>query len=97
MFKQVKWQRDKDWTTSSIKLTYETVVPKYSSRLVKIKLDAGTENSDQVIAKISSPEEPYLVVGPGLVEVDQQGCTLVEIFNTGGKLLVMLTMPMAKR
>jgi Retroviral aspartyl protease len=83
MFKQVKWQKDKEWTTSSFKLTKKTVVPEYSSRMVKIKLDAGAENFNQVISEISSPEEPYLVGGPGLVEVDQQGCTLVEIFNTG--------------
>jgi len=31
MFKQVKWQKDNDWTISSIKTTNETVVPEYSS------------------------------------------------------------------
>ena len=81
--KQVSWRNEKSWTVSSIKMTNEVVVPEYSSRLGRIKAESGTENTDQVIAEITSAEAPYMVGGPGLIKIDAAGCSLVEIFNTG--------------
>ena len=81
--KQVSWRDEKSWTVSSIKMTNEVVVPEYSSRLVRIKAESGTENTDQVIAEITNAEAPYMVGGPGLIKIDAAGCSLVEIFNTG--------------
>jgi len=82
-FKQVKWRHEKEWDVSAIKATNETAIPKYSSRLMKIKLEAGAENSEQVIAEIFAQDEPYLLGGPGLIQVDDLGSSLVEVFNTG--------------
>ena len=81
--KQVSWRDEKSWTVSSIKMTNEVIVPEYSSRLVRIKAESGTENTDQVIAEITNAEAPYMVGGPGLIKIDAAGCSLVEIFNTG--------------
>jgi len=81
--KQVNWRNEKSWTVSSIKMTNEVVVPEYSSRLVRIKAEDGTENTDQVIAEIMCAEMPYVVGGPGLIKVDAAGYSLMEIFNTG--------------
>ncbi len=64
-------------------MTNEVVVPEYSSRLVRIKTENGTENTDQAIAEITSAETPYMVGGPGLIKIDAAGCSLVEVFNTG--------------
>ena len=64
-------------------MTNEVVVPEYSSRLVRIKAEDGTENTDQVIAEIMCAEMPYVVGGPGLIKVDAAGYSLMEIFNTG--------------
>jgi hypothetical protein len=50
---------------------------------MEIKLDASAENSEQVIAEIFAQEEPYLVGGPGLIQVDTLGSSLIEVFNTG--------------
>ena len=50
---------------------------------MKIKLEEGAENSEQVIAEIYAQDEPYLVGGPGLIQVDSLGNSLVEVFNTG--------------
>jgi hypothetical protein len=36
-----------------------------------------------VVAEVSSVEEPYLMGGPGLVSIDQTGCSLVEAVNAG--------------
>jgi hypothetical protein len=44
-FKQVKWRHEKEWAVSAIKVTNQTVIPKYSSHLMKVKLDTGAENS----------------------------------------------------
>ncbi len=82
-FKQVNWRHEKEWDVSSFKATNETVIPKYSSRLMKIKLEEGAENSEQVIAEIYAQDEPYLVGGPGLIQVDSLGNSQVEVFNTG--------------
>jgi hypothetical protein len=82
-FKRVKWRNDNCWTVSSIKLTHETIIPEYSSKLIKIKTEIGTESTEQVVAEISCREEPYLVGGPGLIKIDSTGCSLVEVFNTG--------------
>jgi hypothetical protein len=81
--KQVNWRNKKSWTVSSIKMTNEVVVPKYSSRLVRIKAEDGMENTDQVIAEIMCAEMPYIVGGPRLIKVDAAGYSLMEIFNTG--------------
>ncbi len=35
-FNQVKWRHEKEWDVSSIKATNETVIPEYSSRLMKL-------------------------------------------------------------
>ena len=48
-FKQVQWRKDKVWTVSSVKVTHETVIPEYSSKLIKVKTDSGTENTRQVV------------------------------------------------
>jgi hypothetical protein len=89
MFKEVKLQKDKHWTVSSIKIMIQTVVPEYSFWLVKVKLEVEAGHSDQVIAEISSIEEPYLVRGPGLVQVEHQECSLMEVFNTGPEPMVL--------
>ena len=47
-FKQVQWRKDKMWSVSSVKVTHETVIPEYSSKLMKVKTDSGTENTKQV-------------------------------------------------
>ena len=77
------------WNVSSIKVTHETVIPEYSSKLVKVKTDNGTENTNQVIAEISCITEPYLVGGPGLINIDDLGCTLIEVLNTGPEPIVL--------
>ncbi len=74
-FKRVKWRKDNCWTISSIKLTHETIIPEYSSKLIKIKTEVGTESTEQVVAEISCREEPYLVGGPGLIRIDSTGCS----------------------
>ena len=60
-FKQVQWRKDKVWSVSSVKVTHETVIPEYSSKLMKVKTDSGTENTKQVVAEISCVNEPYLI------------------------------------
>ncbi len=52
---------------------------------MRIKLEEGAENSEQVIAEIYAQDKPYLVGGPGLIQVDLLGSSLVEVFNTGPK------------
>jgi hypothetical protein len=74
-FKQVKWRKDNVWSVSSIKMTHETVIPKYLSKLVKVKMDSGTEKTEQVVAEIMCKSEPYLVGGPGLINIDATGCS----------------------
>jgi len=88
-FKQVKWRKDNAWSVSSIKMTHEVVVPEYSSKLVKTKTESGTENTKQVVAEISCESEPYLVGGPGLIELDPSGCSLVKIFNAGPEPVIL--------
>jgi hypothetical protein len=68
-----------------IKTTSETVIPEYSSWLLRIRLDNDANRSDRAIAEISCPDHPYLVGGPGLVTLDGPKDGLVEIFNTGPK------------
>jgi hypothetical protein len=70
-------------------VTHETVIPEYSSKLIKFKTDNGTENTNQVIAEISCITEPYLVGGPGLINIDDLGCTLIEVLNTGPEPIVL--------
>jgi len=81
--KQVNGRNKKSWTVSSIKMMNEVVVPKYSSHLVRVKTEDGTENTDQVIAEIMCAEIPFVVGGPGLITVDAAGYRLMEIFNIG--------------
>jgi hypothetical protein len=50
---------------------------------MKVKLDTGAENSEQVIAEICTLEEPYLVRGLWLIQVDSLGSSLIEVSNTG--------------
>jgi hypothetical protein len=64
-------------------MTHETVIPEYSSKLVKVKTDSGTERTEQVVAEISCIAEPYLVGGPGLINIADNGCSLIEVFNAG--------------
>jgi hypothetical protein len=82
-FKQVKWRKDNAWSVSSVKMTHETVIPEYSLKLVKVKMENGTEKTEQVVAEIMCAAEPYLVRGPGLVNIDASGCSLIEVFNAG--------------
>jgi hypothetical protein len=65
------------------------VIPEYSSRLLQVKGDPGTANTKYAIAEISCPEEAYLAGGPGLVSLDEQGSSLVEVFNTGPELITL--------
>jgi hypothetical protein len=88
-FKQVQWRKNNVWSISSVKMTHETVIPEYSSRLVKVKRDNGTENTEQVVAEISCVTEPYLIGGPGLINIDNHGCTLIEVFNTGPEPILL--------
>jgi hypothetical protein len=81
-FKQVKWRHDDNWTVASLLTMSETVIPKYSSRLLRVKLDNDTEKADCIIVEISCPDLPYLVGGPGIVTFDEQKGGLVEILNT---------------
>ncbi len=82
-YKRVKWRHENEWAVSPIKTSTETVIPEYSSRLLRVKGDPSTANTKNAIAKISCPEEAYLAGGPGLVSLDEQGSSLVEVFNTG--------------
>jgi hypothetical protein len=82
-FKRVKWRKDNCWTISNIKLTHESIIPEYSSKLIKVKTEVGTESTEQVVAEISCKEEPYLMGGPSLIKIDSTGCSLVEVFNAG--------------
>jgi hypothetical protein len=82
-FKKVKWRHDNDWTVVSLQTTSETVIPEYSSLLLKMKLDNNAKEADGIIAEISCPGLPYLVGGPGIVTLDGQKSSLIEIFNTG--------------
>jgi hypothetical protein len=81
-YKRVKWHHEDDWAVSPIKMSTETVIPEYSSRLLRVKGDPGTANTECAITEISCPEEAYLAGGPGLVRLDEQGSSLVEVFNT---------------
>jgi hypothetical protein len=55
---------------------------------MKIKLYAGSEKSKQVIAEIVAQDEPYQVRGPGLIQVESLGSSLVEVFNiTRGQVI----------
>ncbi len=65
------------------------MIPEYSSRLLQVKGDPGTANTKYAIAEISCPEEAYLAGGPGLVSLDEQGSSLVEVFNTGPELITL--------
>ena len=38
-YKRVKWRHENDWAISSIRTATETVIPEYSSRLLRIKGD----------------------------------------------------------
>jgi len=77
------------WSVSSVKVTHETVIPEYSSKLMKVKTDSGTENTKQVVAEISCVNEPYLIGGPGLINIDNHGCTLIEVFNSGPEPILL--------
>jgi hypothetical protein len=88
-FKQVRRRKDKTWSVSSVKVTHETVIPEYSSKLIKVKTDSGTKNTEQVVAEISCTNEPYLIGGPGLINIDNHGCTLIEVFNTGPEPILL--------
>jgi len=88
-FKRVKWKKDNMWAVASIKMTHETVIPEYSSKLVKVKKDNGTERTEQVVAEISCTAEPYLVGGPGLINIDSNGCSLIEVFNAGPEPVIL--------
>jgi hypothetical protein len=82
-FKQVKWRKENLWSDSSIKMTHETIIPEYSSKLIKVRMDEGTEETKQVVAKIMCKAEPYLAGGPGLVNSDADRCSLIDVFNAG--------------
>jgi hypothetical protein len=82
-FKQVKWRHDNDWTVASLCAKSDTVIPEYSSRLLRVKVDDNGKTATSIIAEISCPEWPYLVGGPGLMSLDEQKGGLVEILNTG--------------
>ncbi len=64
-------------------MTHEVTVPEYSTKLIQVLLEPRTEDSSRVVAEVSSIEEPYLMGGPGLVRIDQTGCSLVEVVNAG--------------
>jgi hypothetical protein len=56
---------------------------------VKIKTDNGTERTEQVVAEISCTAEPYLVGGPGLINIDDNGCSLIEVFNAAPEPVIL--------
>jgi hypothetical protein len=60
--KQVNWRNEKSWTVSSIKMMNEVVLPEYSSHLVRVKTEDGTENTNQVIAQIMCVDLPYITL-----------------------------------
>jgi hypothetical protein len=64
-------------------MTHETVIPKYSLKLVKVKMEIGTKKTEQLVAEIMCTAEPDLVGGPGLIKIDATGCSLIEVFNAG--------------
>ncbi len=82
-FKQVKWRHDNNWTVASLLTTSKTVIPEYSSGLLRINLDNSANEADCIIAEISCPDLPYLVGMPGIVTLDEQKGGLMEILNTG--------------
>jgi hypothetical protein len=89
-YKRVKWRHENDWAVSPIKTSTETVIPEYSSRLLWVKGDSGTANTEYAIAEISCPEEAYLAGGPGLVRLDEQGSSLVEVYNTNPEPITLV-------
>jgi hypothetical protein len=88
-FKQVKWHHENEWAISMIKIANETVIPEYLSQLLQVKGEAETANATCVIAEIFCPNDPYLTGGPGLMTLDDQGGGLMEVFNTGPKLITL--------
>jgi hypothetical protein len=82
-FKQVKWRHNNDWTVASLCATSETVIPEYSSQLLRVKMDDTGKMATSIIAEMSCPESPYLAGGPGLMSLDEQKGGSVEILNTG--------------
>ncbi len=81
-FKRVKWRNENEWAVSAIKIANETVIPEYTSRLLRVKGEKETANTTCTIAEINCPDEPYLAGGPRLVALNNQGSGLVEVFNT---------------
>ncbi len=72
-----------------IKIANKTVIPKYSSHLLRIKGEAETANTTCPIAEINCPDEPYLAGGPRLVALNDQGSGLVEVFNMGPEPIIL--------
>ena len=56
-------------------------IPEFSSRLVPARTQL--KQNSHVVAEIFCQDQPHLMGGPGLVELDQEGRCLVEIMNTG--------------
>ncbi len=39
--------------------------------------------------RVACVNEPYLIGGPGLINIDNHGCTLVEVFNSGPEPILL--------
>ncbi len=55
-FKQVKWRHNNDWTVVSLCAMSETVIPEYSSLVLRVKVDATGKTASSIIAEICCPK-----------------------------------------
>jgi hypothetical protein len=78
--KEVHWAGPGE-EDSEIKVSSVSVIPEFSSRAVSVKTNLGRRS--QVVAEIFCENWPHLTGGPGLVETDEEGRCVVELFNTG--------------
>ena len=69
-YKWISWYDEKWWAILPFGGTHEVTVPEYSTKLIWVQLDPGAEETSQVVADISSTEEPYQMGGEGLVRID---------------------------
>jgi transposase InsO family protein len=79
-------KREVHWTgargdSSDLKVTAAITIPEFSSRAVQLKTELGQRQ--HVVAEIFREDCPHLGGGPGLVQTDEEGKCLVELFNSG--------------
>ena len=83
----VVWMGAEEEASSPVRVSATVVIPEFSSRLVHSKTNLG--GKPLVVAEIFCQEQPHLQGGPGLVETDQGGRCLLEIFNSGLEPIIL--------